>query len=64
VGWQDATFCPPPFRFHGRFGLPGVVQPPGRRLRHRGNLQLWLDPSESTAAYRAGRSFVLVAPWT
>jgi hypothetical protein len=37
---------------------------PGRYLRHRDNLQLWLDPVENTAAYRAGRSFVVVAPWT
>ncbi|UXY24814.1 AbfB domain-containing protein [Streptomyces cynarae] len=34
---------------------------PGRYLRHR-DLQLRLDPSGT--AYRASRSFVLVAPWT
>ncbi|MEW2045772.1 AbfB domain-containing protein [Streptomyces sp. NPDC005476] len=35
---------------------------PGRRLRHRENLQPWPDPSEKTASCWAGRSLVLVAP--
>jgi len=60
---KDATFCPRSGSTAGSVSLESYNYP-GRYLRHRDNLQLWLDPSENTAAYRAGRSFVLVAPWT
>jgi len=60
---KDATFCARPGSTAGSVSLESYNYP-GRYLRHRGNLQLWLDPSENTAAYRASRSFVLVAPWT
>ncbi len=59
---KDATFCPRSGSTAGSVSLESYNYP-GRYLRHRDNLQLWLDPSESTAAYRASRSFVLVAPW-
>ncbi|EFH28215.1 alpha-L-arabinofuranosidase [Streptomyces sviceus ATCC 29083] len=60
---KDTTFCPRPGSTAGSVSLESYNYP-GRYLRHRDNLQLWLDPSENTAAYRASRSFVLVAPWT
>ncbi|KOU56833.1 hypothetical protein ADK57_40970 [Streptomyces sp. MMG1533] len=60
---KDATFCPRSGSTAGSVSLESYNYP-GRYLRHRDNLQLWLDPSEKTAAYRASRSFVLVAPWT
>ncbi|MGW5609170.1 sigma-70 family RNA polymerase sigma factor [Streptomyces sp. NPDC003753] len=60
---KDATFCPRSGSTAGSVSLESYNYP-GRYLRHRDNLQLWLDPSENTAAYRASRSFVLVAPWT
>jgi RNA polymerase sigma factor (sigma-70 family) len=60
---KDATFCARSGAAAGSVSLESYNYP-GRYLRHRDNLQLWLDPSENTAAYRAGRSFVLVAPWT
>lgn len=60
---KDATFCPRSGSTTGSVSLESYNYP-GRYLRHRDNLQLWLDPAENTAAYRAGRSFVLVAPWT
>ncbi|MCL6733466.1 sigma-70 family RNA polymerase sigma factor [Streptomyces neyagawaensis] len=60
---KDATFCPRPGSTAGSVSLESYNYP-GRYLRHRDNLQLWLDPSEGTAAYRASRSFVLVAPWS
>ncbi|MFF1724834.1 sigma-70 family RNA polymerase sigma factor [Streptomyces sviceus] len=60
---KDTTFCPRPGSTVGSVSLESYNYP-GRYLRHRDNLQLWLDPSENTAAYRASRSFVLVAPWT
>jgi RNA polymerase sigma factor (sigma-70 family) len=60
---KDATFCPRSGSTAGSLSLESYNYP-GRYLRHRDNLQLWLDPSGSTASYRASRSFVLVAPWT
>ncbi|MEU0069818.1 sigma-70 family RNA polymerase sigma factor [Streptomyces sp. NPDC006332] len=60
---KDATFCPRSGSTNGSVALESYNYP-GRYLRHRDNLQMWLDPSEDTAAYRASRSFVLVAPWT
>ncbi|MFE3036589.1 sigma-70 family RNA polymerase sigma factor [Streptomyces canus] len=60
---KDATFCPRPGSTVGSVALESYNYP-GRYLRHRDNLQLWLDPSENTAAYRTSRSFVLVGPWT
>ncbi|MGC9535996.1 sigma-70 family RNA polymerase sigma factor [Streptomyces sp. UG1] len=60
---KDATFCLRSGSTAGSASLESYNYP-GRYLRHRDNLQLWLDPFENTAAYRAGRSFVLVAPWT
>ncbi|MFJ8049645.1 sigma-70 family RNA polymerase sigma factor [Streptomyces luteogriseus] len=60
---KDATFCPRSGSTAGSVSLESYNYP-GRYLRHRDDLQLWLDPSENTAAYLASRSFVLVAPWT
>ncbi|MEW2395805.1 sigma-70 family RNA polymerase sigma factor [Streptomyces sp. NPDC046862] len=60
---KDATFCPRSGSTAGSVSLESYNYP-GRYLRHRDDLQLWLDPSEDTAAYRADRSFVIVAPWT
>ncbi|MFF4014118.1 sigma-70 family RNA polymerase sigma factor [Streptomyces sp. NPDC001843] len=60
---KDATFCPRSGATAGSVSLESYNYP-GRYLRHRDDLQLWLDPSENTAAYRAGRSFLLTAPWT
>ncbi|MFI8529726.1 sigma-70 family RNA polymerase sigma factor [Streptomyces aquilus] len=60
---KDATFCPRSGSTAGSVALESYNYP-GRYLRHRDNLQLWLDPSESTPSNRASRSFVLVAPWT
>ncbi|KUO15188.1 sigma-70 family RNA polymerase sigma factor [Streptomyces dysideae] len=60
---KDATFCPRSGSTAGSVSLESYNYP-GRYLRHRDNLQLWLDPFENTAAYRASRSFVVVAPWT
>ncbi|WP_055713907.1 sigma-70 family RNA polymerase sigma factor [Streptomyces torulosus] len=60
---KDATFCPRSGSTAGSVSLESYNYP-GRYLRHRDNLQLWLDPSDGTAAYRASRSFVLVEPWT
>ncbi|MFF5494333.1 sigma-70 family RNA polymerase sigma factor [Streptomyces aquilus] len=60
---KDATFCPRSGSTAGSVSLESYNYP-GRYLRHRDNLQLWLDPSASTASNRASRSFVLVAPWT
>jgi RNA polymerase sigma factor (sigma-70 family) len=60
---KDATFCPRSGSTAGSVSLESYNYP-GRYLRHRDNLQLWLDPFENTAAYRASRCFVLVAPWT
>ncbi|MEH0555218.1 sigma-70 family RNA polymerase sigma factor [Streptomyces sp. B21-101] len=59
---KDVTFCPRPGSTAGSVSLESYNYP-GRYLRHRDDLQLWLDPSENTAAYRAARSFVLVKPW-
>jgi RNA polymerase sigma factor (sigma-70 family) len=60
---KDATFCPRSGATAGSVSLESYNYP-GRYLRHRDDLQLWLDPSEGTAAYRASRSFVLVEPWS
>ncbi|OPG06975.1 hypothetical protein B1R27_15495 [Streptomyces sp. GKU 895] len=59
---KDATFCPRPGSMAGSVALESYNYP-GRYLRHRDNLQLWLDPSGNTASNRASRSFVLAAPW-
>ncbi|MEV7346384.1 AbfB domain-containing protein [Streptomyces sp. NPDC093544] len=59
---KDATFCARSGSADGSVSLESYNYP-GRYLRHRDNLELWLDPAEDTAAYRAGRSFVVVAPW-
>ncbi|WP_317454177.1 AbfB domain-containing protein [Streptomyces sp. TRM68416] len=58
---KDATFCPRPGAGSGSLSLESYNYP-GRYLRHRDDLQLWLDTSENTAAYRASRSFLVVAP--
>ncbi|MGI5452410.1 sigma-70 family RNA polymerase sigma factor [Streptomyces sp. CA-249302] len=58
---KDATFCPRSGSTAGSVSLESYNYP-GRYLRHRDNLELWLDPVENTAAYRADRSFVVVAP--
>ncbi|MEU1182434.1 sigma-70 family RNA polymerase sigma factor [Streptomyces sp. NPDC005820] len=60
---KDATFCARSGSTAGSVSLESYNYP-GRYLRHRDNLQLWLDPAENTAAYRASRSFVLATPWT
>lgn len=60
---KDATFCPRSGSKAGSVSLESYNYP-GRYLRHRDNLELWIDRSENTAAYRADRSFVVVAPWT
>ncbi|XUL86021.1 sigma-70 family RNA polymerase sigma factor [Streptomyces galilaeus] len=60
---KDATFCPRSGSVAGSVALESYNYP-GRYLRHRADLQLWLDPAEETAAYRASRSFVVVTPWT
>lgn len=59
---KDATFCARSGSAPGSVSLESYNYP-GRYLRHRDNLQLWLDPSEETAAYRADRSFVPMTPW-
>ncbi len=60
---KDATFCPRAGSAPGSVSLESYNYP-GRYLRHRDDLQLWLDPAQDTAAYRASRSFVLAAPWS
>ncbi|WP_030323653.1 sigma-70 family RNA polymerase sigma factor [Streptomyces sp. NRRL B-3229] len=60
---KDATFCPRAGSTPGSVSLESYNYP-GRYLRHRDDLQLWLDPAQDTAAYRASRSFVLAAPWS
>ncbi|KUO09835.1 sigma-70 family RNA polymerase sigma factor [Streptomyces sp. DSM 15324] len=60
---KDATFCPRSGSTDGSLSLESYNYP-GRYLRHRANLQLWLDPAQNTAAYRASRSFILVTPPT
>ncbi|MGW3409164.1 sigma-70 family RNA polymerase sigma factor [Streptomyces sp. NPDC000888] len=60
---KDATFCPRSGSADGSVSLESYNYP-GRYLRHRDNLELWLDPDEKTAAYRASSSFVVAAPWT
>ncbi|MFI1509136.1 sigma-70 family RNA polymerase sigma factor [Streptomyces sp. NPDC020597] len=60
---KDATFCPRSGSTAGSISLESYNYP-GRYLRHRDDLRLWLDPSENTATYRASRSFVLVEPWS
>jgi RNA polymerase sigma factor (sigma-70 family) len=60
---KDATFCPRSGSTAGSVSLESYNYP-GRYLRHRADFQLWLDPSETTATYRANRSFVVVGPWT
>ncbi|MET7482295.1 sigma-70 family RNA polymerase sigma factor [Streptomyces sp. NPDC005538] len=59
---KDATFCARPGSTAGSVALESYNYP-GRYLRHRDNRQLWLDPAENTAAYRASRSFVVTTPW-
>ncbi|MFG3022463.1 sigma-70 family RNA polymerase sigma factor [Streptomyces sp. NPDC048254] len=60
---KDATFCARPGSADGSVSLESYNYP-GRYLRHRANLELWLDPAQNTAAFRASRSFTVVAPWT
>jgi len=60
---KDTTFCPRSGSTAGSVALESYNYP-GRYLRHRDNLQLWLDRSGNTASDRASRSFVVVAPWT
>jgi RNA polymerase sigma factor (sigma-70 family) len=59
---KDATFCTRPGSAADSISLESYNYP-GRYLRHRDDLQLWLDPTENTAAYRADRSFVVTGPW-
>ncbi|MFD4560302.1 sigma-70 family RNA polymerase sigma factor [Streptomyces sp. NPDC058469] len=60
---KDATFCARPGSADGSVSLESYNYP-GRYLRYRDNLQLWVDPTQNTAAFRASRSFTVVAPWT
>ncbi|MEV8546804.1 sigma-70 family RNA polymerase sigma factor [Streptomyces sp. NPDC051572] len=60
---KDATFCARPGSTDGSVSLESFNYP-GRYLRYRDNLQLWVDPAQNTAAFRASRSFTVVAPWT
>jgi len=60
---KDATFCARPGSADGSVSLESYNYP-GRYLRYRDNLQLWVDPAQNTAAFRASRSFTVVAPWT
>ncbi|MFE4963731.1 sigma-70 family RNA polymerase sigma factor [Streptomyces sp. NPDC056660] len=60
---KDATFCARPGSVDGSVSLESYNYP-GRYLRYRANLELWLDPAQNTAAFRASRSFTVVAPWT
>ncbi|WP_405975656.1 sigma-70 family RNA polymerase sigma factor [Streptomyces sp. NBC_00988] len=60
---KDATFCARPGSTDGSVSLESYNYP-GRYLRYRDNLQLWVDPAQNTAAFRASRSFTVVGPWT
>ncbi|WP_405855823.1 sigma-70 family RNA polymerase sigma factor [Streptomyces sp. NBC_01515] len=60
---KDATFCARPGSTDGSVSLESYNYP-GRYLRYRDNLQLWVDAAQNTAAFRASRSFTVVAPWT
>ncbi|MFG2376473.1 sigma-70 family RNA polymerase sigma factor [Streptomyces sp. NPDC048504] len=60
---KDATFCARPGSTDGSVSLESYNYP-GRYLRYRDNLELWVDRAQNTAAFRASRSFTVVAPWT
>ncbi|MEV0487823.1 sigma-70 family RNA polymerase sigma factor [Streptomyces sp. NPDC050508] len=60
---KDATFCARPGSTDGSVSLESYNYP-GRYLRYRDNLELWVDPAQNTAAFRASCSFTVVAPWT
>ncbi|MCX4977065.1 sigma-70 family RNA polymerase sigma factor [Streptomyces sp. NBC_00554] len=60
---KDATFCARPGSTDGSVSLESYNYP-GRYLRYRDNLELWVDPAQNTTAFRASRSFTVVAPWT
>ncbi|MFJ4833774.1 sigma-70 family RNA polymerase sigma factor [Streptomyces sp. NPDC088747] len=60
---KDATFCSRPGSADGSVSLEAYNYP-GRYLRYRDNLELWLDPEQNTAAFRVSCSFTVVAPWT
>ena len=60
---KDATFCARPGSTDGSVSLESYNYP-GRYLRYRDNLELWVDPAQNTAAFRASRSFTVVEPWT
>ncbi|WP_370087758.1 AbfB domain-containing protein [Streptacidiphilus sp. MAP12-16] len=36
---------------------------PGRYLSYRANVELWLDPSDSTNAFRVSSSYYAIALW-
>ncbi|MFJ8750930.1 sigma-70 family RNA polymerase sigma factor [Streptomyces sp. NPDC102441] len=58
----DATFCVRSGSVEGSVSLESHNYP-GRYLRCRDNLELWLDPSEETGRYRSSTSFEIAAPW-
>ncbi|MEV0476127.1 sigma-70 family RNA polymerase sigma factor [Streptomyces prunicolor] len=60
---KDATFCARPGSTDGSVSLESYNYP-GRYLRYRDNLELWVDRAQNTDAFRASRSFTVVAPWT
>jgi hypothetical protein len=60
---KDATFCARPGSTDGSVSLESYNYP-GRYLRYRDNLELWVDRAQNTAAFRASRSFTVVGPWT
>ena len=59
---EDATFCATTGSVAGSVSL-APVRHPDRRLRHR-NFELWVEPYQDTATFRADSSFRLTAPWT
>ncbi|MGP3982397.1 family 43 glycosylhydrolase [Streptomyces sp. KR80] len=58
---QDATFCAVDGSVTGSVSLTSYNNP-SRRIRHR-NSELWVDPFQDTAAFRADSSFRITAPW-
>ncbi|RAS67167.1 alpha-L-arabinofuranosidase B-like protein [Lentzea atacamensis] len=58
---QDATFCAVDGSVAGSISL-AAYNYPDHRIRHRDH-QLWLDPYQDTAGFRADSSFRITAPW-
>ncbi|NUT98235.1 MAG: family 43 glycosylhydrolase [Saccharothrix sp.] len=59
---EDATFCPVDGSVTGSVSLVSFNYP-DRRLRHK-NYELWVEPYQDTALFRADSSFRITAPWT